>query len=458
MPYSSAGPSMRQTTCRFQQLDPDTQEYLRGVHKAYGKRCPGIYVEGDPSPWGKVAIAVGPILILVGIIWAFNSNKDAYAAAMLLAGLCLLGGWLTWFGLRELMAGSGNRFHGNFVYFDPTHVYQVAGDEVKVVEIASFQKVAAKPTGILFALEGAKYFVPIARAARAELVERYYHAILDLEENDDPKWQKLTTADLGGVAKHMAVEGGYPISKDSAHLKVDFVPEQPRNEGGGGPPLRLLVAFGSAAIIFLFSTLVFKPMRDSGNFSTAKEGGAPGLRGYLMDERNTQHREEAKRLLAAFYDPPLAKVRGIPADPQTPVRDAFAALLESLKDAPQAVVSIQVLEQGELDGRDARQNQLRTEIADALGLYVGPTLIAFVKNPDDKKAHVEITYTPQANGEVTWKIGFRTKLDDPAVESAEFKVKSPPAAIPMALKNAIFQTIFQQTAPVLPPPPPPEWD
>ncbi len=449
---------MRQTTCRFKQLDADTQEYLSGVHKSYGKRCPGIYVEGNPSPWGKVAIGVGPILILVGIIWAFNSNKDAYAAAMLLAGLCLLGGWLTWFGLRELMAGSNSRFHGNFVYFDPTHVYRVAGDEVTVIEVANFQKVAAKPTGLLFAFDREKFFVPVARAARAELVERYYHAILDLEENDDPKWQKLTTADLGGVAKHMAVEGGLPISKDSANLKVDFVPEEPRNEGGGGPPLRLLVAFGSAAIVFLFGTLVFKPMRDGGNFAAAKEGGAPGLRGYLMDERNTANREEAKRLLAAMYDPPIARVKAIPADPQTPARDAFAALLESLRDAPQPVVSIQVIEQGELDGRDARQTRLRTELADAMGLYVGSTLIGFVKNPDDKKAHVEITYTPGANGEVTWKIGFRSKLDDPAVETAEFKASATPDAIPMTLKNAIFQAIFQQSPPATPVLPPPDWD
>jgi hypothetical protein len=449
---------MRQTTCRFRQLDPDTQEYLNKVHKAYGKRCPGIYVEGNPSPWGKVAIAAGPILLLVGIIWAFNSNKDAYAAAMLLAGLGLLGGWLTWYGLRELMAGSGNRFHGNFVYFDPTHVYQVVGDEVTVSEVANFQKVAAKPTGLLFALDRGKIFVPVARAARAELVERYYHAILDIEDSDDPKWQKLDTADLGGVAKHIAVEGGFPISKDSANLKVDFVPEEPRNEGGGGPPLRLLIAFGSAAILFLFGTLVFKPMRDGGHFATAKENGAPGLRGYLMDERNTKHRAEAKKLLAALYDPPIAKVRAVPEDAQAPMRAAFVAILESLREAPQAVVSIQVIEQGELDGRDARQTQLRTEIADALGLYVGQELIAFVKNPEDRKAHVEITYTPQANGEVTWKIAFRTKLDDPAVESAEFKTTAPPAAIPQTLKSAIFQTIFNQTAPVLPPPPAPDWD
>jgi hypothetical protein len=450
---------MRTTTCRYSQLDSETQEYLRGVYKSYGKRCPGVYIEGDPSPWGKVAIVAGPIVMLVGVIWAFNSNKDAYAAAMLLAGLTLLGGWLTWYGLRELMAGSGKRFHGNFVYCDPTHVYRVAGDEVAITNVAAFRKVLAKPNGLHFTLDDGKFFVPVARAARADLVERYYDAILDLDENADPKWQKLNTAELGGVAKHIAVEGGYPISKESANLKVDFVPEQPRNEGGGGPPLRLLIAFGLAAIVFLFGTLVFKPLRDGGNFETAKTGGAPGLRGYLMDERNTTHRAEAKKQLAALYDPPIAKVKAGVPDAHAPARDAIVAILESLREAPQPVVSIQVVEQGELDGRDARQTQLRTELADALGLYVGRELIAFVKNPDDKKAHFEITYTPQANGEVTWKVGFRAKIDEPAIEIAEQKLgPTAPIAIPQSIKNAIFQSIFNTTAPVLPPPPPPEWD
>lgn len=416
-------------------------------------------MESTPHPLGKLSIGIGPVIILVGTIWAFNSNKDAYAAAMLLAGTSLLGGWLTWYGLREITAGSGNRFHGYFTYFDPTHVYQVRGDEVAVTRVADFQKVAAKPTGVSIALDRDKFFVPLERAQRAELVERYYHAILDLEEHDDPKWQKLGVAELGGVAKHVAVEGGFPISKDSANLKVDFVPEEPRNEGGGGPPLRLLVAFGCAAIVFLFGTLVFKPLRDGGNFENAKANGAPGLRSYLMDERNTKNRAEAKQLLAAMYDAPIAKVKAGVPEPQAAVRDALVAMLESLREASQPVVSIQVIEGAELDGRDYRQTQLRTEMADALGLYFGKELIAFVKNPDDKKAHVEISYTPQANGEVTWKIAFRTKIDDPAVEMPEQKLgTTPPAGIPLALKNAIFQTVFNTAPPVLPPPPPPEWD
>lgn len=461
MPISATGraPTMPTTTCSYRQLDPDTQEYLRGVHRSAGKRCPGIYVEGNPSPWGKLCIALGPIIVLVGLIWSFNSNKDGYAAAMLLAGTCLLGGWLTWFGLRELMAGSGNRFHGNFAYFDPTHVYQVNGDEVSMTFVGEFRKAVAKPTGVLFTLDRDKVFVPVARAARSELVERFYLAILDIEDHDDPKWQKLNAAELGGVAKHIAVEGGFPISKDSANLKVDFVPEEPRNEGGGGPPLRLLIAFGSAAIVFLFGTLVFKPMRDGGAFARAKEGGAPGLRGYLMDERNTANRVEAKRLLAAMYDAPIAKVKAIVPEEQAAVRDAIVAQLESLREAPQPVLSIQVIEAGELDGRDARQSQLRTELADSLGLYHGQELVAFVKNPDDKKAHIEISYAFQPNGEVTWTIGFRTKIDDPAVSLPEQKIAAtPPASAPQVLRNAIFQTLFKQSAPNVPPPPPPDWD
>jgi hypothetical protein len=450
---------MTRITCTYGELDDETQEYLRDVHKYAGKKCPGVYVEGNPAPWGKVAIAAGPIVALVGFIWAFNTNKDAYAAAMLLAGTAMLGGWLTWFGFRELLAGKGNKVYGRFTYFDPTHVYQVTGDEITLTEVAAFKKVVAKQGGVLFSLgKDDKVFVPLARAAKAELVERFYNAILDVEEHDDPKWQKLDPADLGGVAKHIAVEGGFPMSARSADLKVDQMPQEPRQESGGGGLLRLMVPFAGAAAAFLVGFLIFKSTRDNGAFSAAKAGGAPGLRGYLMDERNKSNRDEAKKLLAAMYDAPIAKVTAAMPAEQGKAREGLLAVLESLREATQPVLSMSVKETSDFDGKEARETQIRTELADGLGLYVGQELIAFVKNPDDKKAHVEINYTVAATGEVTWKPVFRVSPDGEAVEGAENKfsfagVGADATAVPGLLKQEFFMKLFQ-SAPPLPPPPP----
>ncbi|QEL20996.1 hypothetical protein [Limnoglobus roseus] len=436
---------MNRITTAYRTLDSETQEYLHDVHKYAGKRCPGIYVEANPPPWGKVAIGAGPTLLLIGLVVAFNSNKDAYAAAMFLAATVLLGVWLTWFGLRDLMARG---FYGRFTYFDPTHVYQVVGDDVTVTNVADARKVAAKGGGVLFVLPQEKFFVPITRAGRGQLVERFYEAVRDLEEHDDPKWNWLDLADLGGVAKHVAIEGGYPISAQSADLRIDDLPREPRRDGSA-LNVGLIGASAAALMAFLFGVVTFQPMRDNGLFDDAKTGGAPGLRSYLMDERNKSHRTEAKQLLAAMYDAPIAKVKSTGPPEQAAVREAFAALLESLRDAPQPVVSISVTEAGDANGITAREQQLRTDLADAFGLFVGRELIAFVKNPDDKKAHIEVTYTvPPDGAAVEWKLAVRTTPDGPAVET-------PPQTMPGAqtgLKNAIFQTIFGQPAPVVPPP------
>ncbi len=443
---------MKTIQSTFGQLDQETQEYLSSVHSQAGRRCPGIYIEFEPNPLIKIALWTGPIILLVGLVVSLNSGKDAFAVAMFLAGTVLLGSWITWYGVRGLLGETGKRFYGRFLYFDPVHVYLVRGDEVAVTNIGSFEKVYARDNGVVFVEEGRKTLIPIQRAAKAELVERYYRGLLDVESHNDPKWQKLSLAELGGVSKHIATEGGIPISKESASLRIDTVPENPTIEGGG-LPMRLLFTFGLAAMALLLGMVLFKPIRDSGNFSRAKEGGAPGLRGYLMDERNTSHRTEAKKLLAALYDAPIAKVKTSVPEDQAQFRDAFVGLIESLRDASQPVVSLKITEQGESNGKEYRENTLRTELADALGMFVGQELIAFVKNPDDQNAHVEIQYTYEMNGDTHWTLSIRPQIEDPAVTLPvqTFRPASL-ATVPTALKSEFFKTYFNQTAPVVPPP------
>ncbi len=440
---------MNRITAAYRTLDPETQEYLGDVHKHAGKRCPGIYVEAEPGGFGKVAIWAGPIVIVLGLVVVFNSNKDAYAAALLLAAAVLLGTWLTWFGARELLARG---FYGRFTYFDPTHVYQVVGDDVTVTNVADAREVAVKGPGVLFVLPQDKLFVPIAKAGRGPLVERFYAAVRDLTEHDDPKWNRLDPADLGGVAKHIALEGGYPISAQSAELRIDDLPQDPRRDGSA-LSFGLIAAVAASLVAFLLGVVMLKPMRDNSLFNDAKANGAPGLRGYLMDERNTTHRAEAQQLLAALYDAPIIKVRTTGPPEEAAIRDALAALVESLRDAPQPVVSISVTETGTPDGASSRELNLRTGLADAFGLFIGPELIAFVKNPDDKKAHIEVTYTSLPDNTTTWKLAVRTTPVGPAVEMPPHLrngVAGGVAAGP-TLKDAIFLTIFGQMAPVPPP-------
>ncbi|MGL6095151.1 MAG: hypothetical protein ACRC7O_05025, partial [Fimbriiglobus sp.] len=69
-------------TCRFEELDADTREYLRAVRRADGRGAPGVYAS-TPEVAPTIAVIVGPIIILVTLIFASNSVKDAWSVAML---------------------------------------------------------------------------------------------------------------------------------------------------------------------------------------------------------------------------------------------------------------------------------------------------------------------------------------------------------------------------------------
>jgi hypothetical protein len=449
---------MKQFTCRFNELDEETQQYLRQVYKLGGKRCPGVYLEFPPGPHlEKIALGVGPILMLVAVIWAANSTKSAYAVAMLFAGLMMLGGWLTWFGLRGAFRSDASLVE-HFVYFDPTHVYEFNSDDIVVTDISDFSKVKASSNGglpqLVFANQDQTYAISVSNTAKAQYIEQYYFAILDLEEHEDTKWSKLDEVERGGVAKHIVTEGGYPISVESARLKVTELPQRPQRERSSVPGLGLLVSYTAAIVLFLLGLAVFKSMRDNSAFATAQATGAPGLRGYLLDDRNVLHREEAQKLLAALYAPVVSKVSAGVPDRHVQIREALVALVESLKTAPQPVVSLQVIETGmpaNPSDAEGRTRVLREGLADALGLYFGHELIAFAKNPDDKKAHFEVTYTVAANQQLKWKLGVRTTPDSPVTETKVFTT-SHNGNIPDTIKGAIFLELFQTSVPVIPPP------
>src|SRR5439155_16256905 len=66
------------------------------------------------------------------------------------------------------------------------------------------------------------------------------------------------------------------------------------------------------------------------------------LRAYLIDPRNTRHRDTVTKKLADFYDPTVAALRNRPGG--TSLKDGLAKLLESVGPAGRAIVSIRAAE------------------------------------------------------------------------------------------------------------------
>lgn len=384
-------------TCQYEELDDKTRAYLQDVAARKGRGAPGVYVHrGNSRP--LLAALIGPAVGVVLVVVSFSSTKDPWAVAMLQTAGVLVGGWALWYAVRRWTAGKSRKYGGHFAYFDPLHAYEVNGETVRVTDLAGVQGVQARPAGggtVGFDLGHERYAaVRLKNLRAAKDVEDYYAAMDDLETREGSKWAEADLAELGAAARYTAEEDQFPRNVNDLDLDIDAVPEQPERArraglGMGGLLLILLAGAGTYGLFFAFNSAI----ADDLAFGRAKENGPPGLRGYLLDDRNKAHRDEAKELLAKAYDAPVAKLRTAPLGERPELREGMARLLESLRAAEAPVVSIAVAEENGAQGAEDRTAKLREGVADGLARGVGPDLIAFAAPADGVPAHVTVKYT-----------------------------------------------------------------
>jgi hypothetical protein len=390
--------------CKFEELDDATREYLHDVRTRKGRGTPGIYVPAA-NPWPLLALIFGPLVGLVLLVWGLSSAKPAWAVALLETAGFLIAGWSVTYAVRRWMAGRGRVYGGHFAYFDPLYAYQVNGEVVTITSLKSVSGVGAVPPGdnrpslIEFELQGDRTVtIPVRSLSDAQLVEEYYAALDDLEHQKEGAWANSPYVELGAAAKYAAEEDELPPKSARLDLDFDAIPDDPgrAHRAGLGVPMLLAIPLAALALYGLL-WLVNIPVGDELAFDRAKEDGAPGLRGYLLDERNTRHRDEATRLLAKTYDAPIARLKSLPPGQQPELRDGMVKLVESLRTTTTPVVSI-VVEKKKGDATatsDGIANQLRTEVADGLARAIGPKLIAFAQPAQGKPAHLTIRYEIQ---------------------------------------------------------------
>src|SRR5439155_12203244 len=162
----------------------------------------------------------------------------------------------------------------------------------------------------------------------------------------------------------------------------------------------------------------------------------------------TRHRETVTKKLADFYDPTVAALQNRPGG--TGLKDGLAKVLESVRTAEQAIVSIRVAEAkapgggGDSEARakrllDAFATRTATELTNVSprqivlppGVVVNPPpppigeqLLAFVEAPADAPAaHFDIRYwfEPVEDGsfKVVCRVEVRTSIDEQPVGSAD---------------------------------------
>jgi len=461
---------MKQFHCQFVELDTETRDYLRTVAKRVGNKTPGVFVKVQ-NYWPVIAFILGPIIGFMGVMVAMFSSKNASAVAMLVTASVLLGGWLFVYAFRRWMAGVSSKFAGFYTYFDPTHVYQVNGEEITVTDISEFDEVSLKhntsngqysSSKLTFNLvNDGRLGVPMKNQRRAEYVKSYYDAIEWLEMHEDKQWRNLPLHELGIVAKSVVASGDVPeeLKIDSV---VDSLPVEPQktNRASGGllPYFAILIA---GVAIYFASIAALTPLQDTLAFNDARTRGAPGLRAYLLDDRNTRHRDEAKVLMTALYEPAINRVKTNVKDEAVKAR--FVEILNSLREAGSPVLSLIVTEKSPPDLQmlaPTRTSSSLTDLADTLGTYIGTELVAFAVPPQDKNAHIELAYAIVPHEEnissykATWQLRLRTTPDGEAIDSQVYTLPGvyDPARlgqIPNDLKVSLFTELFNQAPPTV---------
>ena len=461
---------MKQFRCQFVELDTETRDYLRTVAKRVGNKTPGVFVKVN-NFWPIFAFILGPIIGFMGVMVALFSSKNASAVAMLVTASVLLGGWLFVYAFRRWLAGSSSKFAGFYTYFDPTHVYQVNGEEITVTDISEFDDVSLKhntsngqysSSKLTFDLGGeGRLAVALKNLRKAEYVKSYYDAIEWLETHDDKQWRNLPLHELGIVAKSVVAAGDVPeeLNVESAVDSLPVEPQKTNRASGGWLPYLAILIVGAA--VFFASMAAMTPLQDTLAFNDAKTHGAPGLRAYLLDDRNTRHRDEAKQLLSALYEPPILRVKTNVKDEAVKAR--FVEILTGLREAGSPVLSLNVTEKSPPDLElmaPTRTSASRTDLADTLGTYIGTELVAFAIPPQDKNAHIELVYTivPQqekiSSYKVTWQLRLRTTPESEAVDSQVYTLpnfydQTRFAQIPNDLKVSLFMELFDQAPPMV---------
>ena len=355
--------------CKFEELDDETRDYLQEVRSRRGRGAPGVYApRGDrcaPS-WRSSSARWSPSSLF---FLALRSSKDAWAVALLQTAGLLIGGWCVLYAFRRWFAAGSDSYGGLLHLLRPAaRLSGEGGNRDRHPAAAAASRGGGRPPGLV-RHDGAEASVPVGSADKARLVEDYYAAMDELEKQEDGPWRTAPVAELGAAALMTAEDGKAPRKVEHLDLDLEKVPEGPSRGNRAGLGLLGLFLIPVAAVgLFLILTMINRPLGDDLAFDQAKADGAPGLRGYLLDDRNTRNRDEAKRLLAQQYDAPIAKLNGPPAAKNPELREGMVKLLEMLKTSETPAVAIAVSEDGAADAAATfRATEMRRDLADGVG-------------------------------------------------------------------------------------------
>jgi hypothetical protein len=478
-------------TFSFEELDSGTHEYLTAVRDSQGEGAPGVFAPTTSAMAGcgcvSGVVVIAATLLLTLTTWIDLILKEPMRVAMLQTAGLLLGGWLLVAAIRSSAAKGSKSYAGHWVYVDSLHLYEAYREQVTVTPIQSvveaqfthnYNNGSYQNSVVRVVLGGGAASVTLNNEAKAEQIVVFLNYLAWARSREGGERATLPPAQLGGVARYVAEHDVEPknhdetLDLDLVHSEIDAVPEEPVREGRAAPPILpyVLLVVAGLGIFFVMKEVVNPPLRDDAMFKAITEPEQTieplFLRVYLLDERNTRHRQKALELLRRKYDQAIGRIQNREGTHPL-LNDGMIKLLEALAGPEQPAVSLMVRETGAKAGDAAAKSRVQKLRDDLVGgietktvphpsgnhqIYVGkggiigelsnamppvkhpdPTvifteprfpigaqLIDFADKPEEADhAHIEVTYEfiPEADKlyRLSATVEFRTSLDGPPV-------------------------------------------
>jgi hypothetical protein len=386
-------------TQRFEseELDSATVEYLRTVHECRGEGAPGIYLDADAAGLYPKAAGWGALLgvaLLAATLWyTWGLIDDPINMAMLQTAGVFLGAWLVVAWLRVRRWRRRPDYLGHFKFVDPLTLWDAAGCGVWVTPLTGLRGAGVAHnhdkegdyTGstVTINLDSGRVKVGVKSMYLAGRLEAFLDA-LARGEGGLPVRRGYDALD---EVNALEAEEEDEVTPPPVARNFDALPEPHRVQVVSTWWWRYPLLVVLLGLTFLGSWSLCTALRDDELFAIVKESNKPpDLRAYLVDRRNTRHRDEVQKMLAAHHEAAARRFEQSKGDAE--LRAGMAEIVRGLAQSTAPVVTLRFKETQEGDARDrqalfapALMSSLRTgaarDLTNHLLPVLGPELVDF---------------------------------------------------------------------------------
>ena len=273
------------------ELDEATLDYLHRVVANQGQGMPGLYYDAEDGKvsgpqWPLWGFVTGPIILLLTFSLTWDSMRSPVPVALLMTGGYFLGGWMLVAATRSMIARGGESYLGYFEYIDPLYLWHGRGSAVEVEPLSMVTGTEPMGTRVRIEKTDGDIVLDLRTSGLADEVSDYLTAVPAVRDADPVR--------RGYRAKNHVLDQEEEVS-------VESIPS-PRRESPARHWVMPLVLIASASALFFCCKAWAVSMRDSAIFETVDKKDPGHLRLYLIDPRNTRHRDEVIKQLGIVHD------------------------------------------------------------------------------------------------------------------------------------------------------------